>query len=96
MDDHQENMHQGIPNRITAAMLILAIVAVGGVGFGWYNYNSMVSNQQSTAAQLKTAQQDTAQQIAALDKRLTDADCHAANDLSAAPRGFVSQPRRPI
>lgn len=84
MDDHREEMRQGMPSWIIAAMLALAIVAVGGVGFGWYNYNGMITNQQSTAAQLKTAQQDTAQQIAALDKRLTDADATLQNDLSAA------------
>jgi hypothetical protein len=89
MDDHREDMRQGMPGWIIAAMLILAIVAVGGVGFGWYNYNGMINTQQSTAAQLKTAQQDTAQQISALDERLTDADASNAtlqSDLSAVTK----------
>jgi hypothetical protein len=34
----------------------------------------MLANQQATAAQLKAAQQESAQQIAALDKRITDGD----------------------
>ena len=89
MDDHREDVHQGMPGWIIAAMLILAIVAVGGVGFGWYNYNDMITNQQSTAAQLKTAQQDTAQQIAALDKRLTDAD--ASNATLQSELGAVTK-----
>jgi hypothetical protein len=74
MEEYREVVHEGLPGWVVAAFVILAIVAIGGVGFGWYNYNGMLADQQATAAQLKTAQQESAQKIAALDKRIADGD----------------------
>jgi hypothetical protein len=62
---------------ISAAIGILAILAIVGIGFGYYDYNAistMNASQQAASAQFKTTQQDAAQQIAALDKRLTQSD----------------------
>ena len=73
MDDNIE-VKQGMPAWVSIALALVAIIAIAGVGFGWYDYSNLAASQQTTAGQLKTAQQDTAQQIAGLDKRLTDAD----------------------
>jgi hypothetical protein len=73
MDDNIE-VKQGMPAWVSIALALVAIIAIAGMGFGWYDYSNLAASQQTTAGQLKTAQQDTAQQIAGLDKRLTDAD----------------------
>ena len=78
MSDELKDMSYSTPGWISAALGILAILAIGAIGFAYYDYNAMMTNQQTASAQLKTAQQDAAQQVAALDKRLTQSDTAAA------------------
>src|SRR5579862_4653283 len=78
MDEIQES--RGTAGWVMPAIVILALIAVAGVGFAFYDNNNITANQQSeanTVAQLKTADEDAGKQIAALDQRLTQAD--AAN-----------------
>ena len=59
------------------AITFLALVAVAGLGFGWYDYSRINENQQTMAAQtthMKTTQDGAAQQIAALDQRVAQED----------------------
>jgi hypothetical protein len=78
MDEIQES--RGTAGWVMPAIVILALIAVAGVGFAFYDNNNITANQQTeanTVAQLKTADEDAGKQIAALDQRLTQAD--AAN-----------------
>lgn len=88
MDDNFE-VKQGMPAWVSLALALVAIIAIAGVGFGWYDYSNLAASQQSTAAQMKTAQQDTATQIAGLDKRLSDSD--ATNAALQSDLGVVTK-----
>jgi hypothetical protein len=74
---------------ITVALAIVAVVGIAGVGFAWYDYNTVVANQQAYSAQAKTEQLENAQKIAALDKRLTDQD--ASNAAAQSDLGVVTR-----
>jgi len=70
-------VYQGTPGWLVPAVVIMALVAIAGLGFGWYDYNRINDHQAAIAAQstqMTTMQQDAAQQIVALDQRLTAAD----------------------
>jgi len=88
MDDNFE-VKQGMPAWVPLALALVAIIAIAGVGFGWYDYSNLTTSQQTTAAQMKTAQQDTATQIAGLDKRLSDSD--ATNAALQSDLGVVTK-----
>jgi hypothetical protein len=78
MDDRQDvAVYEGTPGWMAPAITFLALVAVAGLGFGWYDYSRINDNQQTMAAQtthMKATQDGAAQQIAALDQRLTQED----------------------
>ena len=78
MDDRQDvAVYEGTPGWMAPAVIVLSLVAIAGMGFGWYDYSRINDNQQAMAAQttqMKTTQDGAAQQIAALDQRLTQAD----------------------
>jgi hypothetical protein len=78
MDDRQDvAVYEGSPGWMAPAIIVLALAAIAGMGFGWYDYSRINDNQQAMAAQttqMKTTQDGAAQQIAALDQRLTQAD----------------------
>jgi chromosome segregation ATPase len=82
MDDRQDvAVYEGTPGWMAPAIVFLALVAVAGLGFGWYDYSRINDNQQAMAAQtthMKTTQDSAAQQIAALDQRLTQEDSSSA------------------
>src|SRR6202051_811097 len=52
------------------AVVVLGLIAVGGVGFGWNASSKLDSTQQSVANQLKAEQQTVQQDVAALRDRL--------------------------
>ena len=91
MDEQKDGMNtsHGMPGWVLAAMVVLAIVAAVGVGFGYNNYTSINEQRQATAEQMKTIQQDTAQQIAALEQKLVQAD--AANAGLQSDLGVVTK-----
>jgi hypothetical protein len=55
------------------AVIILAVVSIASLGFGWYDW-SLLQTAQEANGQLKTAEQSTAQQVATLQQKQTQAD----------------------
>src|SRR2546427_6220303 len=66
--------HHGIPVWVTAAIAILAIVSITGLGLAWHNSTELQQAQQSFAGQMKTVAQNDSQQVAALEQKLTQAN----------------------
>ena len=62
------------------AMVVLALIAIGGLWFGWSASSKLDSTQQTLAAQVKTAQQSMQQDVSSLKDRLL-ADEKANADL---------------
>jgi len=52
------------------AIIVLGLVAVGGLAFGWNASSKLDATQQSVAAQLKTTQQSVQQDVSSLKDRL--------------------------
>src|SRR5271165_839959 len=52
------------------AIIVLGLVAVGGLAFGWNASSKLDAKQQSVAAQLKTTQQSVQQDMSSLKDRL--------------------------
>jgi chromosome segregation ATPase len=53
------------------AIIVLGLVALGGLGFGWNASSKLDATQQSVAAQVKTMQQSVAQDVTSLKDRIT-------------------------
>src|SRR5947199_9479754 len=62
------------------AIIVLSLVAIGGLAFGWNASAKLDATQQSVAAQLKTAQQAIQQDMSSLKDRLAQ-DEKASTDL---------------
>src|SRR5882672_144090 len=62
------------------AMIVLGLIALGGLGFGWNASSKLDSTQQSVASQLKAEQQSVQQDVSALRERLAQ-DEKANTDL---------------
>jgi hypothetical protein len=62
------------------AIIVLGLIAVGGLWFGWNASSKLDSTQQSVAAQLKTTQQSVQQDVSSLKDRLAQ-DEKANTDL---------------
>jgi|SRR5580698_1283549 hypothetical protein len=54
---------RSIPGWIAGAIAILAIVAVAGLGFAWYDSSQLATARQTFTTQMKAAQQDVVQQL---------------------------------
>ena len=52
------------------AIIVLGLVALGGLAFGWNASSKLDSTQQSVATQLKTTQQSVQQDMSSLKDRL--------------------------
>ena len=52
------------------AVIVLGLIAIGGLAFGWNASSKLDSTQQAVAAQLKTAQQSMQQDMSSLKDRL--------------------------
>ena len=52
------------------AIIVLGLVAVGGLAFGWNASSKLDATQQSVAAQLKTTEQSVQQDVSSLKDRL--------------------------
>jgi hypothetical protein len=68
-----EDVH-GTPGWVTAAIVILAIVSIAGLGLAWHNSTELQQAQQAFGTQMKTAEQASTQQIAAFEQKLTQAN----------------------
>jgi len=53
------------------AMIVLGLIAVAGLGFGWNASSKLDATQQSVAAEVKTVQQSVAQDVTSLKDRIT-------------------------
>ncbi len=76
-DEYSTEVRKETPGWVTAAILLLAIVALSGFGLAWRDQTQLQSVEQGFAAQIKTAQQanaEQAEQIATLEQRLAKAD----------------------
>jgi len=62
------------------AIIVLGLVALGGLGFGWSASSKLDSTQQAVATQLKTAEQSMQQDMSSLKDRLAQ-DEKANTDL---------------
>src|SRR5579859_2693257 len=62
------------------AIVVLGLIAVGGLWFGWNASSKLDSTQQAVATQLKTAQQSMQQDVSSLKDRLAQ-DEKANTDL---------------
>jgi chromosome segregation ATPase len=62
------------------AIIVLGLIAIGGLAFGWNASSKLDSTQQSVAAQLKTTQQSVQQDLSSLKDRLAQ-DEKANTDL---------------
>ena len=47
--------HHGIPRWVTAAIVILAIISIAGLGLAWHNSTELQQAQQAFSGQMKTA-----------------------------------------
>ena len=77
MIDNSEQVvegNQGTPGWVTAAIVILAIVSIAGLGLAWHNSTELQQAQQSFTGQMKTAAQANSQEVATLEQKLTQAN----------------------
>jgi hypothetical protein len=66
--------NHGTPGWVTAAIVILAIVSIAGLGLAWHNSTELQQAQQSFGVQMKTVAQNDSQQAAALEQKLAQAN----------------------
>src|SRR6202049_551543 len=66
--------NHGTPGWVTAAIVILAIVSIAGLGLAWHNSTELQQAQQSFTGQMKTAAQASSEQVTALEQKLTQAN----------------------
>ena len=81
MDDRPNEVteiHEGMPGWLSAAIVVLAILAAAGIGYGWYDSNQLRSAQESFGSQMKTMSQNTSQEIATLEQKQSQADATSA------------------
>jgi hypothetical protein len=69
---------QRAPGWIAGAIAILAIVAIAGLAFAWYDSNQLATAQQTFATQMKAVQQDVVQGLATVQQKQAQTD--AANN----------------
>src|SRR5437879_6936022 len=62
------------------AIIVLGLLAIGGLAFGWNASSKLDATQQSVTAQLKTTQQAVQQDVSSLKDRLAQ-DEKASTDL---------------
>src|ERR1700724_1466079 len=77
MIDNSEQVvegNHGTPGWVTAAIVILAIVSIAGLGLAWHNSTELQQAQQSFTGQMKTAAQASSEQVTALEQKLTQAN----------------------
>jgi chromosome segregation ATPase len=80
MSDERIIETQSAPSWQLPAILVLGLIAIGGLAFGWNASSKLDSTQQAVSAQLKTAQQSMQQDMSSLKDRLAQ-DEKANTDL---------------
>ncbi len=69
MEDHTIETSSGSSWQLPA-IVIVGLVALGGLGFGWNASSKLDNNQQTLTAQLKTAEQSVQQDMSSLKDRI--------------------------
>src|SRR5712664_4188189 len=82
MSDDRIETHTESPAWTLPAVVVLGLIAIAGLAFGWNASSKLDATQQSVAAQLKTTQQAVQQDMASLKDRLAQ-DEKANTDLQA-------------
>src|SRR5271167_2644658 len=80
MSDERIIESHSSPSWQLPAIIVLGLVAIGGLAFGYNASSKLDTTQQSVATQLKTEQQSVQQDVSSLKDRLTQ-DEKANNDL---------------
>lgn len=73
-------VEKGSPSWQLPAIVVLGVIALGGLAFGWSASSKLDSTQQAVAAQLKTTQQSIQQDMSSMKDRLAQ-DEKANTDL---------------
>lgn len=73
-------VEKGSPSWQLPAIVVLGVIALGGLAFGWSASSKLDSTQQNVATQLKTTQQSVQQDMSSLKDRLAQ-DEKANTDL---------------
>jgi len=71
-DQTVETSH-GTPGWVTAAVVILAIISIAGLGLAWHNSTDLQQARQDFSGQMKTALTNSGQQISELEQKLAQA-----------------------
>jgi hypothetical protein len=74
--------NHGTPGWVTAAIVILAIVSIAGLGLAWHNSTELQQaqqTQQTVSGQMKAAEQSNTQQVAALEQKLEQSNATSAS-----------------
>jgi hypothetical protein len=71
--------NHGTPGWVTAAIVVLAIVSIAGLGLAWHNSTELQQAQQTVSGQMKAAEQTSTQQAAALEQKLEQANATSAS-----------------
>ena len=71
--------NHGTPGWVTAAIVVLAIVSIAGLGLAWHNSTELQQAQQTVSGQMKAAEQSSTQQVAALEQKLDQANATSAS-----------------
>jgi len=71
--------NHGTPGWVTAAIVVLAIVSIAGLGLAWHNSTELQQAQQTVSGQMKAAEQSSTQQAAALEQKLEQANATSAS-----------------
>src|SRR3989442_2291688 len=79
-DDRIVETHTESPAWMLPAVVVLGLIAIGGLAFGWSASSKLDATQQSVTAQLKTTQQSVQQDMTSLKDRLAQ-DEKANTDL---------------
>ena len=66
--------NHGTPGWVSAAIVILAIVSIAGLGLAWHNSTELQQAQQAFSGQIKTVAENNSQQVVALEQKLTQAN----------------------
>src|SRR6202043_1220088 len=74
------------------AIIVLGLLAIGGLAFGWNASSKLDATQQSVAAQLKTTQQAVQQDVSSLKDRLAQ-DEKASTDLQGDLNVVTKKPK---
>src|SRR5579862_8490025 len=77
------------PGWIIPAVVILALLAIGGLGYAYYDSTQLTAAQQAISGQMKSAQQDFSQQISVLQQKESQAE--ASNAQLESDLGVVTK-----